>query len=175
MMHLPQIIFLTGFMGCGKSSIGKKLANELNYNFFDLDKEIEKANHTTISELFNKVGELFFREIETKELSKIAETLNKTVVALGGGTVCFNDNLNVIKQKGCLIYLQLDPKSLYSRLVNAKTKRPLLQNLNNDELLLFIETKLKERETYYLSSHIILNGLSLTPNRIINEIEIFYK
>lgn len=162
-------------MGCGKSSLGKKLAKEMNYRFFDLDYEIEKANHASISDLFNKVGELFFREIETKELTKIASTANNTVVALGGGTICFNDNLQIVKRNGCLVYLQLDSKALYNRLINAKTKRPLLQNLNNDELLLFIETKLKERETYYLSSHIIVNGLSLTPEKIINEIELFYK
>lgn len=158
-------------MGSGKSTVGKKLAKELKYTFVDLDLEIESTLLKNVSEIFEQFGENYFREIETNCLQKIISTTNKAVVSLGGGTVCFNNNIAEIKKNGCLIYLQLDPKSLHNRLIHSKQKRPLIQNLNSAELLPYIESKLLEREKYYLASHIVINGFNINTNDIVLQIK----
>jgi shikimate kinase len=167
-------IFLMGFMGAGKTVFGKKLALSLNLEFYDLDRLIEQKYKISIPSIFSKFDEGVFRKLETETLKEF-ENKESFVLALGGGTPCFNNNLEIIKKLGTSIYLKLDAKSLTNRLVNSKTKRPLIKNLNQEELLQKVESMLSEREKYYLQADIVVNGLNLKVEEIINELRIVFR
>ena len=152
--------FLMGFMGSGKSTVGRKLAKRLNLNFIDLDKYIESEMNSSITELFN-LGESSFRKTESECLARVIEENPKVLVALGGGTPCHNNNLDLILASGTAIYLQLGSKELYSRLSMDRGKRPLIAELNDEELLRYIEETLATREKYYNKAYLVQNALSL--------------
>ncbi|MBL7910176.1 MAG: AAA family ATPase [Bacteroidia bacterium] len=162
-MQVNSHIFLTGFMGSGKTSVGKKLARLLRLTFIDMDEYIEKREKLTVQSLFENFGEATFRKIERSCLEEILKKDEKLVVALGGGTVCYENNLEKIKKSGLLIYIELPVASLAQRLENSKVKRPLLKNLKGEALATFIDNKLNERKDYYNKAHIAVSGLSLTP------------
>lgn len=159
-------------MGSGKSTVGKKLAQRLNYQFVDLDDAISNDTGQSISELFSSKGETFFREIEANVLERVLGKNTKKVISLGGGTVCFGSNLSLIKSKAVLIYLELSPKALFNRLLNAKKNRPLIAHLSDIELESYINSKLKEREKFYTQAHIQLNALSINIEDIIKTLNI---
>lgn len=159
-------------MGSGKSTVGKKLAHRLNYPFIDLDDAITDFTGQSITELFNNKGEAAFREIESQVLERVLNENRNTIISLGGGTVCFGNNLSLIKSKAILVYLELPPKALFNRLVNAKKNRPLLENLIDAELEQYIQTKLGEREVYYKQAHHTFNGLSLNVEEIIQAVNV---
>ena len=148
-MALPNYIFITGFMGSGKTTFGKKLAALLKYDHLDLDQWIEENENITIEAIFKNESDQFFRELETKYLKKIVKIKKSTVVSLGGGAVCFNDNVNLVKKNGLLIYIKLSPLALTNRFIKSKIKRPLLQNLNRKELLSEIKKLLLKRKIFY--------------------------
>ena len=147
-------------MGCGKTTIGKKLAKKLSYNFIDLDKEIENHEQILIEQIFETKGEAYFRKIEHEKLLEVVQRKN-LVVACGGGTPCFFDNMKIINNNGISIYIQMNSEALFSRLKQAKTKRPLIKNLNEEELQQYIKHKLMERESFYVSSKYIVDGLNI--------------
>lgn len=149
-------VILVGFMGCGKSSLGKKLANRLNIPFLDSDEQIEKISQKSIGEIFGTLGESRFREIE-KDYILSFEANNEFVLATGGGLPCYEKNMNRLNELGVTFYLERSPKELVHRLHNAKTKRPLIDGLSNDELLSYIEDKLSEREEYYRQATFVLS------------------
>jgi shikimate kinase len=120
-------IYLIGYMGSGKSTVGKGLAKKLNLQFIDLDNYIEERNFKTIPEIFASVGEVGFRKIEQHALKEIAEFEN-VVVATGGGAPCFFDNMELIKRTGVSVYLNGTPRILAERLLNSKTERPLMKS-----------------------------------------------
>lgn len=153
-----------GFMGCGKSTFGKKLAKALSWSFIDLDDYIEKQEGITISEIFATHGEAYFRELETEVLSE-SKAFQNTVISTGGGLPCFNNNDKYIKALGVGVYIKLPPKVLRDRLKNEKAKRPLLANLSDEAMLSFIESKLEEREKFYESSEVIFDYLK-TPEKV---------
>ena len=165
-MALPNYIFITGFMGSGKTTFGKKLAALLKYDHLDLDQWIEENENITIEAVFKNEGEQFFRELETKYLKKIIKIKKSAVVSLGGGAVCFNDNLNLVKKNGLLIYIKLSPLVLTTRIIKSKIKRPLLKNLNRKELLTEIKKLLLKRKIFYEQAHLIINDLNLNPKNV---------
>ncbi|RFC53199.1 shikimate kinase [Brumimicrobium aurantiacum] len=144
-----NLVFLIGFMGVGKTTLGKKIAKKLEYTFVDIDQKIESKFKISINEFFNKYGETTFRKEETKMLESIISEENNAIISVGGGLPCFNGNMELMNKSGVTCYLKRPPKELYHRLVNGKGNRPLLKELNDEELLLFIENKLNEREMYY--------------------------
>jgi shikimate kinase len=158
-------IFLNGFMGCGKSTIGKKLANKLGYGFIDLDDYIEKKSKRTIPEIFRSSGEDFFRGLETYSLKELA-TLENVVVSTGGGTPCFNNNMDLINSSGISIYLKMSSDTLYSRLRQSRAGRPLIENFNDEELREYIASKLNEREFFYAQSHFKVKAKDLKPEEL---------
>ncbi len=162
-------IYLIGFMGAGKTTLGKTLASGLDYKFYDLDKEFEKKYKTTVDLFFKKYGEKLFRELEYKLLLSTG-SLENAVISTGGGTPCFFDSMDWINENGTSIYIKLPPKVLYDRLVNAKKKRPLVAEKNEDELLAYINEKLKEREPFYRKADIIISGISLSAGSIVSVI-----
>jgi len=142
-------IFLVGFMGVGKTTLGKKIANRMNLKFIDLDSELEQQEKKSIEQIFEENGENYFREMETKWLTHFNR--QDTLVATGGGTACFKNNLQVMQQKGITIYLKSSPENLANRLFEAKTSRPLIKKFKDDKtgLLQFVTSKLNERLPYY--------------------------
>ena len=119
-------IILIGYMGAGKTTVGKALSKELNIPFYDLDWYIESRRHKTVPQLFSEVGEEGFRKIEYNMLHEVAE-FEDVVISCGGGTPCFFDNIDYMNQQGDVIYLKADPEVLYKHLLMGKTERPLLK------------------------------------------------
>jgi len=143
-------------MGCGKSTIGKKLAQTLGYSFLDLDMYIENRNFRTIPEIFAQDGEEGFRKIEQKALQEVAEFEN-VVVATGGGAPCFFDNMEVIKRSGLSLFLNGSPRILAERLLQSKTERPLIKGKSEAELIEFIDTTLAKRSFWYKQADVVLD------------------
>lgn len=157
-MENKKLIFVSGFMGCGKTTQGKKLAKEIGYHFIDLDEYISNKYDHEITELFKEVGEPEFRKIETECLLECINDNMKAIIALGGGTPCFNDNIKVLLEKGTLVYLKMSAEELYERLFKATASRPLIANKETDELFIYIKDLLAKREEFYSQSPIIANG-----------------
>ncbi|TKC59928.1 shikimate kinase [Pedobacter hiemivivus] len=156
-------IFLVGFMGCGKSTMGKKLAVKLGYEFIDLDHQIEKSLDTTIADYFSIHGEAAFRKLESETLKNFDYPAN-AVVATGGGAPCFFDNMEWMNANGLSIYIEMSAAALAKRLEGGKEKRPLLRDLNEAQMIEFIESKLLERDVFYKRALVTVNGISLTAD-----------
>ncbi len=159
-------VFLIGFMGSGKSTIGKTLAKQMGFDFIDLDKYIEKKEVKSIQQIFKKKGELAFRKIEEIALLEVCKK-NNIVIATGGGTPCFFENMQIIKAKGKSIYLKIEEEELKERLVNQQTQRPLLKNKSEKELFDFINSTLLEREEFYNQADFIVNGKNINAKAIL--------
>jgi shikimate kinase len=166
----PTKIFLTGFMGCGKTTLGKKLAALMALDFIDLDQYIEHQQQHSISWIFEHRGEPAFREMEKNSLDEIIKTRPAFVLSLGGGTLLDADNVDLVKTSGFLVYIQMSSAMLTARLSRTSEDRPLLKGLKGDALAAFIRDKLKVREQYYRQAHITVNGLNLTPKLLYNRI-----
>ena len=158
-------IFLIGFMGCGKSTMGRKFASRLNYTFVDLDDQFEKQEGMKIAEYFKQYGEAAFRQREANVL-KLGNYPENCIISTGGGLPCFFDNIEWMKANGKVVYIKLPPKTLAGRLENGKDERPLLHGKHGEEMVAFIAGKLAEREPYYLQANVIAEGLSLTPEKL---------
>ncbi len=158
-------VFLVGFMGSGKTTIGKKLANYLKCDFIDLDKLIETKVGMSIVQYFELHGESAFRDLEREVLQK-TDFPENVIIATGGGAPCFGDNMSWMNENGLVAYLSLSAKALASRLENSKTDRPLIRNLKGDELEGFISTKLAERELFYNQSKFVVSASDLTAERL---------
>ncbi len=142
-------IFLIGFMACGKTTTGKRLAKALAYQCLDLDAFIVQKEQQSIAEIFEQYGEGHFRNLEKKYLTETFSS-PQTVVATGGGAACFFDNIQQMNQHGLTIYLKASPALLCSRLWKQKQHRPLVSRLASPEALYqFIEGKLEERNPFY--------------------------
>ena len=148
-------------MGSGKSTIGAELARKFNMPFIDLDVLIEKKSGKTISDIFGEIGENSFRVLERESLLQILEKEN-TVIALGGGTPCFYDNMELIKESGCTIYLKVPAYVLEPRLSKEISKRPLLQDMNPPEMMEFIQQQIGDREKFYLYADMINTGENIS-------------
>lgn len=171
-MGEKKLVFMCGFMGSGKTTQGKKLAKEIGYFFIDLDDYISNQYDTTITDLFKDLGEEEFRKIETKALQECIQDNIKALIAVGGGTPCFGNNMELMTTNGLVVYLKMDADNLYNRLFNAKQDRPLIKDKANEEMFLYIENLLKVRGKFYAQAQIITNGndvdIDLLKNEILN-------
>ena len=152
-------IVLSGYMGSGKTAVGRALAEELQLPFLDLDEEIEVDEGRDIPEIFKSLGEIYFRRKETEVLQSLLDSEKDFVLSLGGGTPCYGKNLQLIKQaeKTTLIYLKTSLEELKRRLWKEKGSRPLIQQLESPEILEdFIRKHLFERSFYYNQSDLII-------------------
>ena len=148
-------IIIIGYMGAGKTTVGKALAKELGVMFYDLDWYIESRMRKTVKQIFDEIGEEGFRKIERNMLHEVAEFEN-VVVSCGGGTPCFFDNMDYMNQWGETIYLKASPETLHTHLKMGKGVRPLLLNKTPEEVEIFIREQLKLREPFYnKAKHII--------------------
>lgn len=149
-------ILLIGYMGAGKTTIGKVLSDEMNIPFYDLDWYIEARMHRNIKQLFEERGEEGFRKIEQAMLHEVAENEN-VIIACGGGTPCFFDNMDYMNRQGTTVYLKAIPEVLYAHLKMGKTIRPLLLGKTEEEIGQLIVRQVAERESYYLKAKYVLN------------------
>jgi shikimate kinase len=163
-------IYLIGFMGSGKSTAGKNLAAILKWEFVDIDEMVEKYAGSTIPEIFQKEGEEYFRKMESEMLDRLKSTEN-VVISTGGGTPCFNDNMTLMLKTGLTIYIKMTPEQLFDRLSGSTDLRPLVKNLDNDQLRVFIEEKLKMREEWYAMSEITVDGICLDVSALLSLIK----
>ena len=141
-------IILIGFMGVGKTSLGKKLAKKLNWQFLDTDKWIEKKTGLAITAIFEQKGEVYFRELERNCIEEL-RVVENAVISVGGGLPCFGDAMESLKSFGTTIYLKLEAKEIARRLAESKIERPLINGLKENELEKYVEKKLLEREKHY--------------------------
>jgi shikimate kinase len=163
-------VILIGFMGSGKTTLGKKLAHQLNYQFIDTDKIIELKEGLTISQLFEQKGEAYFRELEKNLLNELS-TIDFAVISVGGGLPCFNDNMKILLELGAVFYLERSAKELFQRVKNNISQRPLLADKTETELLSYIEDSLKKRTPYYQQAHFILDRNSQTAQHLLSYIK----
>ena len=151
-------IFLVGFSGAGKTTLGKQLAEKLNYDFFDIDELIEQSEGISISTIFEKKGEIAFRKIENKVLTKTI-FFPKTVIACGGGTPCFHDNMDFMLKQGTVIYLKVTEEELGTRIQNSDTPRPLFSDSKEyEKSVRRIKIMLEERKKDYQRAHITIEN-----------------
>ena len=155
-----MIIYLIGFMGSGKSSNGEELAKQLNLKFTDLDRQLEERMGMTVPEMFAQKGEAWFREQEHQLLRQISET-DDQVIACGGGTPCFYDNMEFMNSHGVTVYLKMSVKGLQSRLESQTNSRPLLQGKTGQHLEKLIHDLLEKREDWYLRASYKVKALDL--------------
>lgn len=170
---MTNIVYLTGFMTCGKSTIGPILANVLGWNFYDLDKVIESNFGMKITEIFELHGEKYFREIETEHLERLSGKKN-VVIALGGGAMANDINVNIMNNAGKIIYLKIEPLTVYGRIKN-KIDRPIFKDLvlgeqSKEVFLEKIQNMMKARETFYSKADLIIHADNQAVGKVVDEI-----
>lgn len=165
-------LILIGYMGSGKSSVAKKLAEILNYEYIDLDACIENNLNLEINEIFETKGEIYFRKQESMYLKDIINKKN-TIIALGGGTPCYGNNLLILKQQddSKIIYLKASIHNLTERLFLEKSNRPLISHLNTKtEVMEFIGKHLFERAPFYEQADITIKTDALTIEEVVESV-----
>lgn len=166
-------IFLTGYMGSGKSVVGRELAKSLKYKYVDLDDQIELMQGKKINAIFEERGELYFRKFEKQILEDILENSSKMVISLGGGTPCYGDNFDLVaaKKDTKTVYLNASVQVLTERLFPEKIHRPVISHLETREALEeFIRKHLFERAFYYNQSQVVVKVDEMTVAEVVNKI-----
>ena len=161
-------VFLMGFMGAGKTTLGKALAAHLGVSFIDLDQYIESRYMKSVSQIFATRGEQGFREIESRLLREVGE-FDNVIVSCGGSTPLIGDNMDYMLSQGQTVYLKCSNETLLSRLKTARSQRPLIASKTDDELALFIESETKRLEPGYLRAQYICPGDRLESRDQISE------
>ena len=155
-------IFLIGFMGSGKTHWGTQLSAKVGLPFFDLDTVIIAKEKKQITEIFTEKGEEYFRYLEKAVLEELVEDNKEFIISCGGGTPCFFNNIQFMKNKGTVIWLNTQVDVLVNRLLKEKTTRPVLKDIADEELKPYIIKKILGRKLYYEQAHIIVNEESLS-------------
>ena len=161
-------VFLIGYMGAGKTTLGKAFARAMGLSFVDLDWYIEERFHKTVSQIFSDKGEGGFRELEKRMLHETGD-FEDVVISVGGGTPCFFDNMDYMNEVGETVFLDVNVKVLFRRLKIAKQQRPLLAKKTDEELMAFIEEALQKRLPFYTKAKHVFNGEQLEDRRQIQQ------
>ncbi|MBO4614160.1 MAG: shikimate kinase [Bacteroidales bacterium] len=162
-------IFLVGFMGAGKSVIGRRLAKSLNISFYDLDEEIESRYKMSVTSIFQKYDEACFRKLETTVLESFSEKDNY-VLSCGGGTPCFGNNMALLNSLGTTIYIKLPAEKLAGRIANSFHKRPLTEGKSEAELASYVRETLNVREPFYSMAQITVAGSETDKDELVEKI-----
>ncbi|GEN77066.1 shikimate kinase [Chryseobacterium hagamense] len=165
-----MIISLIGYMGSGKSHVSKILSDKLQFRLIDLDKEISRRNKLTIPEIFEKKGEIYFRKQERETLEEILASEENVVLSLGGGTPVYYNNMEIINHNSKSIFLRASIGTLTERLSKQKEKRPLIANIDDENLAEFIAKHLFERNPFYSKAQYQVNTDQRSPEDIVDEI-----
>jgi len=170
-LQLPKNIYLIGMPGSGKSTLGRQLADKLAYQFHDLDQVIETTAGKNINRIFEEEGELGFREIENQCLQNLSEDPSEMVIATGGGTPCFHDNMHFMNSCGATIFLNVPLEIITKRLLEQGTDyRPLLRNKTATQLLTQLHDHFDQRKAHYMNALIHLEGGSISEDTILVEL-----
>jgi shikimate kinase len=161
-------IFLIGFMGCGKTHWGRQLGQKLQIPFFDLDEKIVEQEGRSVSQIFEEDGEEYFRMLEKEILYMLTDGHETFVMATGGGTPCFYNNIDYLKQRGTVVWLNCPVECLYQRLVREKEQRPLLRKISDSELKSYIVRKFSNRKIFYQQAGVIIQEDSLTLDKLVS-------
>lgn len=168
---MKERIYLVGFMGAGKTTVGKQLARQLNYRFIDMDDFFEMKYKINIHTFFDKYDEELFRSLEHERLIKTFDMKN-VVVATGGGTPCYFNGIEKMNEYGASVYLEMSSAALAKRLMDSKTIRPLVRGKSGDELQSYIDNKLDERLQFYKKARLIIDGHSVDIQSLIERLEL---
>lgn len=160
-----QPIFLVGFMGSGKTHWGLRWAGHLQRTFVDLDQLIERNEQLSVADIFEKNGEEYFREKEAEALRSLKDEKNM-LISCGGGAPCFKDNMSWMNETGITVFLEGSPKFLLQNIIKEPVARPLLKNMNEAEMLFFIEKKLAERNEFYRQAKLTVNAEEIGEDTI---------
>ena len=164
-------IVLLGYMGCGKSTIAKKLSQLINIPFVDLDQYIEEKLNLSVSAIFEQRGEIYFRKVEYESFLGLLSSPDSLIIGLGGGTPCYANNHELLKQEGVLsVYLKASVATLFKRLSLNKSKRPLIANKTNEEMEEFIAMHVFERSFYYNQAKFIVTVDNKTVDETVRDI-----
>lgn len=163
-------IFLIGFMGSGKTHWGRQLSLKLDIPFFDLDEKIVEQEEKPITRIFAEEGEEYFRLLEKDVLHLLSESHDSFVMACGGGTPCFFNNIDYLKSQGVVIWLNTSVDCLYERLVKEKDKRPLIQNITDEQLHSYIIKKYSDRKIFYQQATISIMEDNITLEKLVDAI-----
>jgi shikimate kinase len=163
-------IFLLGFMGSGKTYWGKQLSRKLSIPFFDLDEQIVNAENRSINEIFATNGEEYFRLLEKDTLHIITESRDSMIMACGGGTPCYFNNIEYMNRAGTTVWLDTPLDVLFERLLKERTQRPLLKDLSDEQVKAFIIKKFSDRKIYYEQAEIIIAELPVKLEELIEKI-----
>ena len=163
-------IFIIGFMGSGKTHWGKLVSEKLRIPFFDLDEQIIAHEEKSIPDIFKENGEEYFRLIEKDILHIITESHENFVMACGGGTPCYFNNIDYMNSSGTSIWINTPVDVLYQRLINEKEQRPLIKNLSDSNLKSFITKKFSDRRIYYRQADIVIDEEPLKLEDLVEKI-----
>ena len=164
---LPDRIYIIGYMCSGKSSISRKVAARLGYEAFDTDDLFEEKYHICVQDFFEKYGEDYFRKFESEILKKTGE-MHHVVVSTGGGTPCFFDNMQWMKENGSTIFVRVSPLTSFHRIMKAKRKRPLVYGKSEEELFQYVENHYNSRLPFYEQADFTVKGENLDIDEIMN-------
>ena len=174
---MPQRIYIIGYMGAGKSGVAKRLAARLGWQSCDTDTMFEEKYRISINDFFDKYGQDLFRKLESDIIRSTAQMEN-VVVATGGGTPCFFDNMSFMNENGLTVFLSMSPKSAAVRLSQTKKKRPLTKGLSGDELLHFIEQQYEQRLPFYTQAQMTfkaencdVEGIAISLSSTLNNMQ----
>ena len=163
-------IFLIGFMGSGKTYWGRLLGKKLSLPFFDLDEKIVEHTGRSISAIFEERGEEHFRLLEKEILYLLTESHSSFVMATGGGTPCFYNNIDYLRKNGTVVWFNCTVDCLYERLVKEKDKRPIIRNIADTDLKSFITRKYSSRKIFYQQADIIINEEDLALEELVRRL-----
>ena len=160
-----MILFLVGYAGSGKSSLGKRLARRLGVRFVDTDREVEMQVGATIADIFHYEGEEYFRMAERKAVETLANEAVDMVIATGGGLPTWRDNMEWLVRSGMTVYLRRSPEQILSRLTgHGREKRPMFRGKSDEELLMFMHEQMAVREKFYAKAHITVECTSMSDD-----------
>jgi shikimate kinase len=160
-------IFLIGYMGAGKTTLGKQLSNQMNLTFIDLDHHIEARYHRTINELFAENGEKAFRDVERRMLHEVS-MFEDVLISTGGGAPCFFDNMEFMNSVGKTVYIKVSPPELANRLDMVHQTRPVLSGRRGNELLTFITESLEVRKPFYEQASITFEAEAMSDDSAVS-------
>jgi shikimate kinase len=163
-------IFLLGFMGSGKTHWGRLLSQKLGIPFFDLDEQIVNSENKSINEIFSSKGEEYFRLLETDTLHIITESRDSMVMACGGGTPCYFNNIDYMNKSGITVWLDTPISVLHQRLLKERSRRPLLKDLSDEQVRAFIVKKFSDRKIYYEQAAVIIDEDPIQLETLIQKI-----
>lgn len=166
-------IFLIGYMGSGKTFWGNKLGESLGLSFWDLDNVIESAENSSISKIFSKHGEDVFRIMESHYLGETIANNQSMILACGGGTPCFNENMSLMLQSGMVIYLRVSLRVLTKRLLNEHAHRPLIADQSKGLIESYIAHALPAREAFYEKAHLLIDADNIDIDTFVKKINAY--